>query len=176
MNKKKNTSNVTSSRAKSVDKVKDTKGNSKRGKSEERASKVKNKKSTKEKVKDPNAPKKPKSGYILYSLDERPDVKKDGFEGKEILAEIGKRWNTLDASEKQKYEKMANDEKARYEAELEEYKNNMDDSRDSSDSEVKNKKNGKRSYKEAHKGEKAKGGVKKTKHNKKVESDDDDSD
>eukprot|EP00127_Corallochytrium_limacisporum_P005445 Clim_evm14s205 gene=Clim_evmTU14s205 len=73
--------------------------------------------------KDPNAPKKPASAYILFGQDEREQVKKDkpDIENKEIMVELGKRWNAADAATKKKYEDKAEQAKVRYQEELKAY-------------------------------------------------------
>tara|TARA_Y100000389_G_scaffold186801_1_gene207569 strand:+ start:1807 stop:2796 length:990 start_codon:yes stop_codon:yes gene_type:complete len=74
--------------------------------------------------KDPNAPKRAKSAYLFFCNEERELVKKDhpDFKATETTAELGARWNTLkgDSSrskELEKYEKMAADDKVRYQKE-----------------------------------------------------------
>jgi len=83
------------------------------------------------KPKDPNAPKKGKSAYIFFTLDERAVVKEDlGSDAtqKDVMSEMGSRWNELKESDDpddqerfQRYEQMAKDDKARYEEEKENY-------------------------------------------------------
>jgi hypothetical protein len=62
--------------------------------------------------------KKPKSAYLFFCVEERENVKNDGFESGEILVELGKRWTELTNSEKEKYVKMAEEDKQRYTNEL----------------------------------------------------------
>ncbi|CAF3550636.1 unnamed protein product [Rotaria socialis] len=67
-------------------------------------------------TKDANAPKKPLSAYILFSVDERPKLKATGLDN---FAEMSK---TLAAAGKQAhYEKEHEQEKIRFENELKEY-------------------------------------------------------
>ena len=40
--------------------------------------------------------KRPMNAYFLFAKDERPNVEKDGFQGREILSELGKRWEACD--------------------------------------------------------------------------------
>lgn len=49
------------------------------------------------------------SGYILYGKDERPKIVKEHpeFKAKEVITEIGKRWNNLAESVKNKYNSMS---------------------------------------------------------------------
>ena len=90
------------------------------------------------KFKDPNAPKRGKSGYLFFCGENREKVKTDlGEEAKatEVTSELGVRWNALKAvmetgkgaAQKQalkdfeKYNKMAEEDKARYQQEMEDY-------------------------------------------------------
>ncbi len=79
------------------------------------------------KVKDPSAPKRGKSAYIFFCADMRDTVRSElGNDSKatEVTKELGVRWNKLKESTKvsdkkllTKYEKMATDDKGRYEKE-----------------------------------------------------------
>lgn len=83
------------------------------------------------KKKDPLAPKRGKSAYLFFCADFRDTVKKDlGADSKatDVTKELGARWNTLKESKSKndkqklsKYEKMAEEDKSRYEAEKAEY-------------------------------------------------------
>merc|ERR1712112_323605 len=75
------------------------------------------------KEKDPNKPKRPLSGYFLFMGDERNKVREEHPDWKtgEIGKELGKRWNTLDASRKKKYQDQADKAKAKYDKEMETY-------------------------------------------------------
>ena len=55
------------------------------------------------------------SGYILFGKDERSNVLKDNPEmkAKDVMTELGKRWNSLSDKEKKKYNDKAADEKAK---------------------------------------------------------------
>merc|ERR1712007_21256 len=66
------------------------------------------------KEKDPNKPKRPLPGYFLFMADERSVVKEEHPDWK-IGKELGKRWNTLDAARKKKYNDQAAKGKAKYE-------------------------------------------------------------
>ena len=75
------------------------------------------------KQKAPNAPKRPKSAFMYFCNKERsqikdkyPDLKLGG-----IQKELGKLWQSLGADDKKKYELQNNEDKVRYEMELEEY-------------------------------------------------------
>ena len=81
---------------------------------------------TGKKVKDPSAPKRSKSSYLFFCNEERLKIKKEkpDLSAKEITAELGVRWNALKKKGDkyvQKYEKMAQDDKARYEEEKTSY-------------------------------------------------------
>jgi len=75
-------------------------------------------------MKDPNAPKRPLSGFFLFSHDERGRVKAEHNEYSvgEIAKELGKRWGELDPAMKLKYEQMFEKDKLRYEREMSAYK------------------------------------------------------
>ena len=59
------------------------------------------------------------SGYILFGKDERPKVikEKPDLKAKEIMTELGKRWNDSDKSVKDKYNAMSAKNKEHAEAE-----------------------------------------------------------
>ena len=80
------------------------------------------KKKTKKK-KAEGEPKKGKSAYIFFCADERPIVKEEHPEmpAKEILAELGARWKALDEEDKEKYNKLASEDKIRYQEEMKNY-------------------------------------------------------
>jgi ubiquitin len=75
------------------------------------------------KEKDPNAPKRPLSGYFLFMGDERANVKKDNPQWGvgDIAKELGSRWNNMEDAQKKKYQEKAAKEKERYEAEMKNY-------------------------------------------------------
>ena len=78
-------------------------------------------KNTLQKVKDPNAPKRAKSGYILFCIDKREEIKNDNPEmsGKEILKELGRVWREdLPDNIKDMYNKKSEDDKVRYKQEM----------------------------------------------------------
>ena len=74
-------------------------------------------------LKDPSAPKRPMSSYLLFSSEERPKVMAElgnipiGEAGKEL----GRRWALLDKDSKGRYETAHVEEKNRYEQEKENY-------------------------------------------------------
>merc|ERR1712098_640766 len=63
------------------------------------------------------------SGYFLFMADERNKVREEHPDWKtgEIGKELGKRWNTLDANRKKKYQDQADKAKAKYDKEMEAY-------------------------------------------------------
>jgi len=65
---------------------------------------------------DPNAPKRPRSAYILFCKDEREKVKEEfpGLSQPEIMSKMGARWKTVTPKRKKKYEKMSQKDKERY--------------------------------------------------------------
>ena len=77
----------------------------------------------KRKKKDPNAPKNAKSSYIFYvnELREKLKIEQPALSVTEVAKEAGRRWKELRSSAKGKYEKMAADDKLRYEKEKAEY-------------------------------------------------------
>jgi len=89
------------------------------------------------KKKDKNAPKGPKNGYLFYMADVRtkrteqhPDK-----EPKEITKLVADEWNSLGEKRKQKYQEMADEDKARYKRELKAYKKKKRAERSESESE-----------------------------------------
>ena len=92
--------------------------------------------------KDPNAPKRGKSGYIFFCSANRSDVKEElGEDAKttEITSRLGELWTELKndesrAEELASYLKMATDDKDRYVSEKADYTSN--DSSEESDSKV----------------------------------------
>jgi hypothetical protein len=84
-------------------------------------SKIKSKK-TKAK-KDPNAPKKPRSAYILFSSDNRADVKEENPDmiTTDITKEIARLWREANSDVKEEYKEKAQEDKKRYEREMEDY-------------------------------------------------------
>jgi len=74
-------------------------------------------------AKDPNAPKRPASAYILFVKDQREVLLQEHPNAKqtELMKLAGAAWKELDASEKAKYEKMNAEDKIRYENEMANY-------------------------------------------------------
>ena len=111
------------------------------------------------KNKDPNAPKRGKSGYLFFCSDNRDAVKSSlGEQAKatDVTKELGLRWNALKESKKPAdkkilagYEKAAADDKTRYQDQKAEY---TPPESDNSDDKTPNRRGGKR--KSAKKGPK----------------------
>merc|ERR1719334_463240 len=82
------------------------------------------KQSKKKFKKDPNAPKRPLSGYMIFVNAVRPQVVKDNpdFSVTEVLSAIGKMWADVGSSDKEKYNNKAAKAKKAYEKELAKYK------------------------------------------------------
>jgi hypothetical protein len=79
--------------------------------------------STSKKVKDPNAPKRSKTSYIFFCLEHRDHIKKNNpdISAKDIIKELGTMWRNTPDDKKQKYLKMAENDKERYSGELSDY-------------------------------------------------------
>lgn len=84
--------------------------------------------------KDPNAPKRNLSSYMLYSQAVRPDTvsKHPDLKAVDIAKLIGEKWNALTDKEKQPYVKQAEKEKVRFDKETATYKQSLTEE-DSSD-------------------------------------------
>lgn len=75
-------------------------------------------------IKDPNAPKRSLSAFFWFCNDERGQVKANNpdYGVGDIAKELGRKWADAEPHTKQKYEAMAEKDKARYEREMMEYK------------------------------------------------------
>ena len=78
------------------------------------------------KQKDPNAPKRGKSSYLIFCNELREEVRKQNphLNAKEITSELGKQWNTLkqkNPSKVAEYEKIASSDRERYHSEKKSY-------------------------------------------------------
>jgi len=109
--------------------------------------KSKSKSPTKKRAKkDPNAPKRPLSSYMLFCQDHRKEVVKDN--PKEPVTEVakilGKMWKKVSATEKKKFEKEAVKRKEKYEQEMKKY-NGSGKSEGKSKKSAKSKKSDKKS-------------------------------
>ncbi|KAI9140871.1 high mobility group box domain-containing protein [Paraphysoderma sedebokerense] len=76
------------------------------------------------KAKDPNAPKRPLSGYFHFCAEARDGVKSEnpGLNVGEIAKILGAKWKELDENEKKPYNDKAKADKARYDKEMAKYK------------------------------------------------------
>lgn len=83
----------------------------------------KSKKTTEKKLKDPNAPKRPKSSYLFFCDEMRAQVKSDNpeFKAVDVTKELGRQWKELGEEEKKPFEKKAKKAKKNYESEMESY-------------------------------------------------------
>ena len=84
-------------------------------------------KTTSPKIKDPNAPKKARSAYLFFCEEERKRLAST-VAASNMLEELGKNWKALQASTKKKdiqsmenYKKAAEDDKVRYQRQMEGY-------------------------------------------------------
>ncbi|CAG8460702.1 11657_t:CDS:2 [Acaulospora colombiana] len=75
-------------------------------------------------VKDPNAPKRPNTAYILFSNEIRAETKADNPHAnqKEIVTLIGQKWKALSREQKKVYEDRYFADKERYDEELRAYR------------------------------------------------------
>ncbi|KAI1827957.1 hypothetical protein F4861DRAFT_535392 [Xylaria intraflava] len=71
---------------------------------------------------DENAPERPPSAYVLFSNKMRDDLKGQNLTFTEIAKLVGENWQNLDPTEKEPYERQANDTKGKYNHELNKYK------------------------------------------------------
>jgi len=83
----------------------------------------KSKAGKRKKKKDPNAPKRPRSAYILYCTEKRSEVKAEHPDAKpaELMRIMGELWNSLAPTKKQEYTDKAKDDKARYNDQMKDY-------------------------------------------------------
>jgi hypothetical protein len=79
--------------------------------------------------KDPNAPKRWKTSYILFCMDKREEVKAENpdMPAVKITAELGARWNALSDKQKKPYVKLSAQDKSRYDDEMANYTPPSDD-------------------------------------------------
>ncbi|KAG0044817.1 hypothetical protein BGZ83_009913 [Gryganskiella cystojenkinii] len=73
--------------------------------------------------KDKNCPKRPRNSYIFFTLMKRDDIKKKHpeFKPTEITKMLGEEWQKLSEAEKESYGTMAENDKKRYQSEMESY-------------------------------------------------------
>ncbi len=87
------------------------------------------------KVKDPNAPKKSLSAWIIFTTEQRPKFKAENPEksNTELTTLMSQEWRNMTEEDKKKYTDLAIVDKQRYMKEKEEYESNSEN--DSSESE-----------------------------------------
>jgi hypothetical protein len=75
------------------------------------------------KVKDPLAPKRPRTSYIFYSNENRVELKEKypDLNQKEFMKKMGEHWNNLSDKAKEPYKNMQEADKKRYESEMVSY-------------------------------------------------------
>lgn len=80
-------------------------------------------KSKKKAKKDPNAPKRPMTAFMYFSLDMRSKLKEEnpGISFAELGKLVGQKYKEISSDEKKKYESKANADKSRYDAEMKKY-------------------------------------------------------
>ena len=80
------------------------------------------------KFKDKNPPKKPNSGYMLYCEKNRARVKGSlpkSATFSDIIKKMAGEWRALSEEKKIEFNKLAEDDKSRYQQELDEYKSRI---------------------------------------------------
>ncbi len=107
--------------------------------------KEENKKAIEKKEEDNQAPKRPKSGYLVWCERERKKLKEENVKGKEIMKELGKRWLSLTILERKEWQDKADKERKVYEEKQKEkaIERKL----------ITEERRGKRSYQEAHREE-----------------------
>jgi hypothetical protein len=77
----------------------------------------------KKREKDPNAPVRPRTSYILFCSEQRPVLKEANptLSATEITSELGRQWKALAPANRVKYDKSAAEDKERYNAEMKNY-------------------------------------------------------
>lgn len=84
----------------------------------------------KKRKKDPNAPKRPKTAFFLFSDDNREEAKSKLPEGArvgEVAKELGKMWAECPDDKKAEYQEVSNKNKAKYELAMQEYNMNKEE-------------------------------------------------
>jgi hypothetical protein len=66
------------------------------------------------KVKDPNAPKRPPSAYLIFSMEKRKEGLSGDVNGKDIMKKIGLMWKELPDTQKKQYEEKSQQMKEEY--------------------------------------------------------------
>jgi hypothetical protein len=75
------------------------------------------------KLKDENAPKRPKSAYLFFAEKKRPEIKQEHPDLKmtEVAKILGQRWKEATPASKVKYDKKATQDKERYKEAIKDY-------------------------------------------------------
>mmetsp|Transcript_3312 Transcript_3312/g.6226 ORF Transcript_3312/g.6226 Transcript_3312/m.6226 type:complete len:381 (-) Transcript_3312:218-1360(-) len=75
------------------------------------------------KHKDPEQPKRARGSFVFFTFDMRPKVMEEypGIKFVDMGVVLGERWRALPIADKQKYEEMAQEDKQRFNKEMEEY-------------------------------------------------------
>lgn len=75
------------------------------------------------KSKDPEQPKRARGSFVFFTFDMRPKVMEEypGIKFVDMGVILGERWRALPTEDKQKYEEMAQEDKMRFNKEMEEY-------------------------------------------------------
>lgn len=75
------------------------------------------------KHKDPEQPKRARGSFVFFTFDMRPKVMEEypGIKFVDMGVVLGERWRALAAGDKQKYEDMAQEDKQRFNKEMEDY-------------------------------------------------------
>ena len=85
--------------------------------------KILSSKNSTKRVKDPDAPKRGKSSYIFFCVENREKVKNTNpdLSAKDIIKELGRIWRDTSDEKKEKYVKMSSNDKNRYTKEISTY-------------------------------------------------------
>ena len=83
--------------------------------------------SKKKKVKDPNAPKRPMSAYLLFVKEMRGDITQENpaLKNTEVLSELGRKWRNMDESSREPYVKEAKSKSEEYFLAMKKYKDSL---------------------------------------------------
>lgn len=73
--------------------------------------------------KDPSAPKRPRSAYILFCTEHRPIMKEENpsLKPSELMRRLGEKWKTMSEEDKQPYGHKARDDKERFDSQMKNY-------------------------------------------------------
>jgi hypothetical protein len=80
--------------------------------------------SLRKKYKDPNAPKRAKTAYVLFTIEYRPKIMEEhpGIKFINLGMILGEKWRGLSQEERRRFEGLAQEDKVRHAKEMEEYK------------------------------------------------------